>query len=93
MLVKQKSSLIHIYFYQLIIFYNISFGGCERNVYGATPVEILHAVLLRLCEYIAEGTEMMFTTSGMDLISDVTVGIYEDSRRQIEHDLPDLGPF
>ena len=37
--------------------------------------------------------EMMFTTLAMDLMYDVTVGIYEDSRRQSERDLPDLGPF
>ena len=44
-------------------FINIGFGGCERNVYGATPAEIIHAVLLGLCEYIADGMEMVFTTS------------------------------
>ena len=37
--------------------------------------------------------EMMFTTSVMDLIYDVTIGIYEHSRRQSERDLPDLGLF
>ena len=37
--------------------------------------------------------EMMFTTSAMDLISGVTVDIYEDSHRQIERDLPDLESF
>ena len=35
----------------------------------------------------------MFTTSLMDLISDVTVGIYEDAGSKIERDLPDLGSF
>ena len=74
-------------------FHNISFGGCDRNIYGATPAEILHAVLLGLCEYIAEGMEMIFTQSALDLISHVIVGIYEDSRRQSERDLPDIGPF
>ena len=34
---------------------------------------------------------MMFTALAMDLISDVTVGIYEHSRRYSERDLPDLG--
>ena len=60
-------------------FHNISSGGCERNVYGATQVEIFHAVLLGLCEYIAGGMEMTFTTSSMVLISGVNVGIYEHS--------------
>ena len=36
---------------------------------------------------------MTFTKSAMDLISDVTVGIYEHSRRQSKRDLPDLGLF
>ena len=31
--------------------------------------------------------------SAIDVISYVVVGIYNDSRRQIERDLPDLGPF
>ena len=74
-------------------FHNISFGGCERNIYGATPAEILHAVLLGLCEYIAEGMEMIFTLSALDSISLFIVGIYEDSKRQSERDLPDIGPF
>ena len=74
-------------------FHNISFGGCERNIYGATPAEILHAVLLGLCEYIAEGMEMIFTLSALDSISLFIVGIYEDSKRQSESDLPAIGPF
>ena len=36
-------------------FHKLSFGGCRRNIYGATPAEVLHAVLLGLCDYIAEG--------------------------------------
>ena len=74
-------------------FHQLSFGGCNRNIYGATPAEVLHAVLLGLCDYIAEGMELTFTPGSMDLISHVVVGIYEDSRRQSERDLPDLGPF
>ena len=74
-------------------FHQLSFGGCDRNIYGATPAEVLHAVLLGLCDYIADGMELTFTPGSMDLISNVVVGIYEDSRRQSERDLPDLGPF
>ena len=37
--------------------------------------------------------EMTFTNSAMGLISNVTVDIYEHSRRQSERSLPDLGPF
>ena len=37
--------------------------------------------------------EIIFTTSAMELIYDVTVDIHEDSRRQSEHALPDLEPF
>ena len=37
--------------------------------------------------------ELTFTPGSMDLISQVVVGIYEDSRRQSERDVPDLGPF
>ena len=74
-------------------FHQLSFGGCNRNIYGATPAEVLHAVLLGLCDYIAEGMELTFTPGSMDLISHVVVGIYKDSRRQSERDLPDLGPL
>ena len=74
-------------------FHDISFGGCDRNVYGATPAELLHAVLLGLCEYIAEGMELLFTQGSLDLISAVVIGIHNDSRRQSERDMPDIGPF
>ena len=47
---------------------NLNFGGCPRNVYGGTRPEILHTVLLGLCEYIAEGIELNFTTSVMNMI-------------------------
>ena len=36
--------------------------------------------------------KMMFTTSAIDLISDVNVAIYEHSRRQSERDLPTTLP-
>ena len=74
-------------------FHDLSFGGCKRNIYGATPAELLHAVLLGLCEYIAEGMDMLFTKASIDMISNVIVGIYNDARRQSERDLPDIGPF
>ena len=74
-------------------FSHISFGGCNRNIYGATPAEILHAVLLGLCEYISEAIDLIFTQTCMEMISQVVVGIYRDSKRQSERDLPDIGPF
>ena len=74
-------------------FHNISLGGCGRKIYGAPPTEILHAVLLGICKYIAECMEMTCSTSATDLICDVSVGIYEHSQRKSERDLPDLGPF
>ena len=74
-------------------FHELSFGGSPFNIYGATPAELLHAVLLGLCEYIAEGMDMLFTKTSMDMFSSVIVGIYNDARRQSERDLPDIGPF
>ena len=43
-------------------FRDLSFGGCSRNTYGSNPAEILNAVLLELCEYIAEemGNNLLF---------------------------------
>ena len=61
-------------------------------MYGATPVEILHTVLLDLCKYIAEDTELAFITSAMDLIYHVVVGMHQDFRRQNERDMRDLDP-
>ena len=71
----------------------MSFGGCKRNIYGATPPEILHAVLLGLCEYISESIELTFTESSICMISQTVVGIYHNSRRQSERGLPDMSPF
>ena len=71
----------------------MSFGGCKRNIYGATPPEILHAVLLGLCEYISESIELTFTESSICMISQTVVSIYHNSRRQSEPGLPDMSPF
>ena len=62
-------------------FHQLSFDGCSMNIYGATPAEVLHGVLLGIYDYIAEGMELNFTPGSMDLISRVVVGIYEDLRR------------
>ena len=62
-------------------FHDISFGGCKRNIYGATLAELLHDVLLGLCEYIVEGRDMLFTKASIDLISNMVIGIYNYSRR------------
>ena len=74
-------------------FSQLSFGGDPRGIYGGTPAEILHAVLLGLCDYIAEAIELMFTQTSMDQISHVVAGIYKDSRRQSERSLPNMSPF
>ena len=42
---------------------------------------------------MAEGMELSFTASVMDLISHVVVGIYQYSCRKSEQDMPELGPF
>ena len=74
-------------------FINISFGGCPRGVYGGTRGEILHDILLELCDYIAEGTELTFTQPNLHLTSHVVVGINKDSRRQNKRHTPNLGLF
>lgn len=63
------------------------------NIDDATPTELLHAVVSGLYENITEGMELTFTPSPMDLISQVDFGIYQDSRRQSEYDLPALDSF
>jgi hypothetical protein len=74
-------------------FYKLSFGGCPRNIFGATPAEILHAIELGLCMYIADSIEITFTQSAIDLISQTVVGIVLNHRRQSERDLPNLSTF
>ena len=74
-------------------FSKLSFGGCERSIWGATPAEILHALQLGLCEYIAEALDNIFTASAMDVISRTLVGIISEGKRQSERDMPNLGPF
>ena len=65
-------------------FTQMSFGDCERSIYGGTPAEILHAVLLGLCDYIAEGIKLTFTESSISEISTTTAGTCKDSLRQSE---------
>ena len=65
-------------------FSELSFGGDNRGIYGGTPA-ILHAVLLGLCDYIAEAIDLM--------ISHIIAGIYKDSGRQSDRSLPDISPF
>jgi hypothetical protein len=74
-------------------FYDLSFGGCARNIFGATPAEILHAIQLGLCNYIAESMEVFFTNSCMDAINNTIAGIVLTSKRQSERSCPDVSPF
>lgn len=75
-------------------FSDLSFGGCPRSIWGATPAEILHAIQLGLCEYIADALEShLFTESALDLISSTIIGILSESKRQSVRDIPDLGAF
>lgn len=80
---KSKEELDLYYFLPINkYFQNLSSGGYERSIYGATSGTILHTLLLGLCEYRADGMQLIFTQSGLDLIFYVMLGIYEDSRRQ-----------
>ena len=74
-------------------FSELSFGGDPRGIYGGSPAEILHVVLLGLCDYIAEALDLMFTQSSFDLISTTVSGIYEDNKRQSERSFPSISPF
>ena len=76
-------------------FSSISFGGCDRSIWGATPLEILHAVQLGLCEYVSESLEnVIFTAKPFeDVLSKTASEIAINSTRQSERDLPSLSPF
>ena len=91
---KSKEELDQFsYLYIENAFSRLSFGGCNRGIYGATPAEILHAIQLGLCEYVAESLDVFFTNSVLDIISYTVVGIFHNSHRQSERNLPGLGPF
>ena len=45
-------------------------------MYCVTPAEMLHVVLLKLCEYIADSIWLIFTVSTIYIIVHVVVGIY-----------------
>ena len=62
----------------------MSFSGYRRNIYGVTPVKILHAVLLDVYDYIADGMKLSFTNSNISKISNTTAGICKDTRCQSE---------
>ena len=74
-------------------FSKLSFGGDPRGIYGGSPAEILHAVLLGPCDYISEALDLMFTQTSLDSISTVVSGIYKDSKRQSDRLFPDISPF
>ena len=59
---KCKEELDNISFIPIHNFFSeLSFGGDTRGIYGGTPAEIFHAVLLGLYDYIAEAIELMST--------------------------------
>ena len=45
------------------------------NIYGGTLAEVLHDLLLVLCEYIDEVINLIFTQSSLEMISHVVVCI------------------
>ena len=74
-------------------FSKMSFGGCERNIYSGNPAEMLHTVLLGLCDHIAEGIKFTFTESNISEMPNIIAGICKDSCCQNERNIPYLGHF
>jgi hypothetical protein len=74
-------------------FVELPFGGCLRSIWGATPLEVLHAIELGLCEYVYDCLEMKFTRKSIAFISMTIAGIVRNGKRQSVRNLPDLGPF
>ena len=59
---KIQEELDNVSFIQIRnCFSELSFGGDNRGIYRGTSAEIFYAVLLGLCDYIAEAIELMFT--------------------------------
>ena len=76
---KTKDEIDEYYFLLMKnFFHNLSFRECSNDIYGETPADILHAVILKWCEYIADRMENTFTVSIFHLISHVVVVIYAD---------------
>lgn len=91
---KSKDDLARMSFLPIRNCFNkLSFGACDRGIYGGTPAEILHAIELGLCEYCADAMDFFFTKGVMETITTVVSGIVCSSSRQSERDLPNLNPF
>ena len=91
---KSKDDLKKISFHPLNnCFLALPFGGCSRNIWGSTPIELLHGVELGLCNYIHESYEIIFTETERQIISNTATNIFTNNYRQSERQFPILNHF
>ena len=73
------------------MFHDLPFGGCEYNIHGGTPPELLHIYQLGKCGEI--GRDLSFTDAANEVISDSFSMIYPIAKFQSERNMPKLNPF
>jgi hypothetical protein len=74
-------------------FHYLPMGDNIRNIYGSTPVEILHSILLGLCEYISDGITSKFSNDAMTVINYTIIGIVKNNSRQSYREMPNVHHF
>ena len=75
------------------MFVDLPFGGSITNIWGGTPVELLHAVEMGLCDYIYDSYILIFTDSEQEIISKTVSSIVISNYRQSERSFPDISHF
>ena len=75
------------------VFVDLPFGGSITNIWGGTPVELLHAVEMGLCDYIYDSYILIFTDSEQEIISKTVSSIVISNYRQSERSFPDISHF
>ena len=86
---NQRNNCMHFVF----LLSNLSFGVCDMNIYGGTLAEVLHDLLLVLCEYIDEVINLIFTQSSLEMISHLVVCIHRDNRHKSKRNILNVDPF
>ena len=72
-------------------FHDLPFGGCEFNIHGNSPPEILHNYQLGKCNDL--GRELSFSDKANECISEMFKRLYPFAKCQSERNLPNLRPF
>ena len=95
MLGKDKAYMDSISFNHLKrnCFDTLPFGASIHGIYGGTPVEILHSILLGLCVALSSSLDTKFTETFHTSLDCWTARIYQMYKHQSEKDVHRLSAF